>query len=60
VDNRLVGMIHGAFSEDLPTCVVKFVPLHTPAVTVSINAVLADITAKSRPGSGFVPVPSAV
>jgi hypothetical protein len=57
VDNHLVGMIHGAFSEDLPTCVVKFVPLHTPAVTMSINAILADITAKNRPGSGFVPVP---
>ena len=56
VDNRLVGMIHGAFSEDLPTCVVKFVPLHTPAVTMSMNAVLGDITAKNRPGSGFVPV----
>ncbi|MDF2827058.1 MAG: peptidase and chymotrypsin/Hap [Mycobacterium sp.] len=56
VNNRLVGMIHGAFSEELPTCVVKFVPLHTPAVTMSINAVLADITAKNRPGSGFVPV----
>jgi hypothetical protein len=58
VDNRLVGMIHGAFSEDLPTCVVKFVPLHTPAVTMSINSVLADIAAKSRTGSGFVPVAS--
>lgn len=56
VNNRLVGMIHGAFSEDLPTCVVKFVPLHTPAVTMSINAVLADITAKNRPGTGFVPI----
>ncbi len=56
VNNQLVGMIHGAFSEDLPTCVVKFVPLHTPAVTMSINAVLADITAKNRAGAGFVPV----
>ena len=56
VDNKLVGMIHGAFSEDLPTCVVKFIPLHTPAVTMSINTQLADITAKNRPGSGFVPV----
>jgi hypothetical protein len=36
--------------------VVKFVPLHTPAVTMSINSVLADIAAKSRTGSGFVPV----
>ena len=52
VDNQLVGMIHGAFSEDLPTCVVKFIPLHTPAVTVSINSVLADITAKNRHGLG--------
>lgn len=56
VNNRLVGMIHGAFDEDLPTCVVKYIPLHTPAVTMSINAVLADIAAKNRPGSGFVPV----
>ncbi len=56
VDNRLVGMIHGAFTEELPTCVVKYVPLHTPAVTMSMNSVLADITAKNRPGTGFVPV----
>lgn len=56
VNNLLVGMIHGAFSQDLPTCVIKYVPLHTPAVTMSINAVLADIVAKDRPGSGFVPV----
>ena len=56
VDNHLVGMIHGAFSEDLPTCIVKFVPLHTPAVTISMNSVLSDINAKNRPGSGFVPV----
>ncbi len=59
VDNQLVGMIHGAFSEDLPTCVVKYIPLHTPAVTVSINSVLADIAAKNRTGSGFVPIPDA-
>ncbi|WNG87111.1 S1 family peptidase [Mycobacterium sp. ITM-2016-00317] len=56
VNNRLVGMIHGAFSEDLPTCVVKFIPLHTPAVTMSFNTQLADITAKGRPGTGFVPI----
>lgn len=56
VNNRLVGMIHGAFSEDLPTCVIKFIPLHTPAVTMSFNTQLADITAKGRPGSGFIPV----
>lgn len=56
VNNRLVGMLHGAFSEDLPTCVVKYIPLHTPAVTMSFNTQLADITAKGRPGSGFVPV----
>ena len=58
VNNRLVGMIHGAFSQELPPCVVQYVPLHPPAVTMSINAVLADITAKNRPGSGFVPVGS--
>lgn len=56
VDNRLVGMIHGAFTEELPTCITQYVPLHTPAVTMSINAVLADIVAKNRPGSGFVPI----
>ncbi len=56
VDNKLVGMIHGAFTEDLPTCVIKFIPLHTPAVTMSFNTQLADIVAKSRPGSGFVPI----
>ena len=58
VNNKLVGMIHGAFSEDLPTCVVKYIPLHTPAVTMSFNTQLADIIAKNRPGSGFVPVGS--
>ncbi len=57
VNNMLVGMIHGAFSEALPTCVVKYIPLHTPAVVVSINAVLGDINANDRPGAGFVPVP---
>jgi hypothetical protein len=56
VNNHLVGMIHGAFSQDLPTCVTQYVPLHTPAVTMSINAILADIAAKNRPGTGFVPV----
>ncbi len=57
VDNLLVGMIHGAFSDNLPTCVIKYIPLHTPAVVVSFNAVLADINAKHRPGAGFVPIP---
>jgi hypothetical protein len=56
VDNQLVGMIHGAFSNDLPTCVTQYVPLHTPAVTMSMNSVLADINAKNRPGAGFVPI----
>lgn len=59
VNNRLVGMIHGAFSENLPTCVIKYIPLHTPAVTMSFNTQLADITAKNRAGTGFVPVGSA-
>jgi len=52
-------MIHGAFSETLPTCIIKYIPLHTPAVTVSMNAVLADINAKNRPGAGFVPIGAA-
>jgi hypothetical protein len=56
VNNILVGMIHGAFSEDLPTCVIKYIPLHTPAVAESFTAVLADLNAKGRPGAGFVPV----
>ncbi len=55
VDNKLVGMLHGAFTDDLPTCVIKFIPLHTPAVTMSINAVLGDIDAKDRPGAGYIP-----
>ncbi|MBV8786203.1 MAG: serine protease [Mycobacterium sp.] len=57
VNNQLVGMIHGAFSDNLPTCVIKYIPLHTPAVVMSINADLADINAKHRPGSGFSPLP---
>ena len=56
VNNRLVGMIHGAFSEELPTCALQYIPLHTPAVTVSMTSVLADIAAKNRPGAGFVPI----
>lgn len=56
VNNLLVGMIHGAFSENLPVCVIKYIPLHTPAVVQSINADLADLAAKNRPGAGFVPI----
>jgi hypothetical protein len=58
VNNLLVGMIHGAFSENLPVCIIKYIPLHTPAVVQSINAILADLNAKNRPGAGFVPVPA--
>ena len=58
VDNLLVGMIHGAFSDALPDCVIKYIPLHTPAVVMSFPAILADINAKNRPGAGFVPVPA--
>ena len=57
VNGLLVGMIHGAFSDALPDCVVKYIPLHTPAVVVSMNAVLADVNNNHRPGEGFVPVP---
>lgn len=57
VNNLLVGMIHGAFSDNLPTCIIKYIPLHTPAVVMSFNSVLADINAKHRPGAGFTPTP---
>lgn len=58
VNNLLVGMIHGAFSDNLPTCIIKYIPLHTPAVVMSFNAALADINAKHRPGAGFTPLPA--
>lgn len=58
VNNLLVGMIHGAFSDALPDCVVKYIPLHTPAVVMSFSAILADINSKKRPGAGFVPLPA--
>ncbi|ASL07236.1 MULTISPECIES: peptidase [Mycobacterium] len=58
VNNELVGMIHGAFSDNLPTCIVKYIPLHTPAVVQSFNAILGDINAKHRPGAGFSPLPA--
>ncbi|WP_142282170.1 S1 family peptidase [Mycobacterium sp. IEC1808] len=57
VNNLLVGMIHGAFSDNLPTCIIKYIPLHTPAVVQSFNAILADVNAKHRPGAGFAPLP---
>ena len=57
VNDQLVGMIHGAFSDNLPVCITKYIPLHTPAVVQSINADLADLQAKNRPGAGFVPGP---
>ena len=49
-------MIHDAFTEDLPTCIVKFIPLDTPAVAMSMNAVIGDVTNRNRPGSCFVPI----
>lgn len=58
VNDQLVGMIHGAFSDNLPVCVIKYIPLHTPAVVQSINAILNDLQSKNRPGAGFVPVPA--
>jgi hypothetical protein len=45
-------------SDNLPVCVTKYIPLHTPAVVQSINAILADLQSKGRPGAGFVPVPA--
>ena len=58
VNNLLVGMIHGAFSDNLPTCIIKYIPLHTPAVVMSFNADLADVNAKHRPGAGYTPLPA--
>ncbi len=58
VNNQLIGMIHGAFSDNLPSCITKYIPLHTPAVVTSFNAVLGDINAKHRPGAGFTPLPA--
>lgn len=55
VNNKLVGMIHGAFTDGLPTCIIKYIPLHTPAVTMSMNSILSDLATKDRPGAGFVP-----
>lgn len=53
VNGQLVGMIHGA-ATTLPVCVIKYIPLHTPTTTYSINTVLADINAKNRTaGVGF-------
>jgi hypothetical protein len=46
----------GTFTADRPTCIVKFIPLHTPVVTMSMNAVIGDLTNRNRPGSGFVPI----
>jgi hypothetical protein len=58
VDNLLVGMIHGAFSDNLPTCIIKYIPLHTPAIVMSFNSALSDINSRNRPGTGFVPEPA--
>ena len=49
VNDQLVGMIHGAFSENLPVCITKYIPLHTPAVVQSINAILADLRPRIVP-----------
>jgi len=57
VNNLLVGMIHGAFSDNLPSCIIKYIPLHTPAVVMSFSAIVADINSKHRPGAGFTPLP---
>ncbi len=58
VNALLVGMIHGAFSDNLPSCIIKYIPLHTPAVVMSFNSILADINSKHRPGAGFAPLPA--
>jgi hypothetical protein len=37
------------------TCIVKFIPLDTPVVAMSMNAVIGDVINRNRPGSCFVP-----
>ena len=56
VNGLLVGMIHGAFSDSLPNCIIKYIPLHTPAVVMSFSAILADINGRHRSGAGFAPL----
>ena len=58
VEDVYKRQIHGAFSDALPDCIVKYIPLHTPAVVMSFSSILADINAKNRPGAGFVPIPA--
>jgi len=48
----------GTFTEVLPTCIVKFIPLDTPAVILSMNAVTGDVINRNRPGSGSAPIVS--
>jgi len=56
-DNRLVGIIHGAFTADLPTCIVKFNTVaHPGGDDADEHAVIGDVTKRNRPGSGFVPI----
>ena len=58
-DNRLVGIIHGAFTADLPTCIVKFNTVaHPGGDDADEHAVIGDVTKRNRPGSGFVPIVS--
>jgi len=40
------------------TCIVKFIPLDTPAVTMPNNAVTGDVINRNRTGSGFAPIVS--
>ena len=40
------------------TCIVKFIPLDTPAVTMPMNAVTGDVINRNRTGSGFAPIVS--
>jgi len=52
-------MIHGAFSENLPACVIKYIPLaHPGGGAVDQTPYWPTSNAKNRPGAGFVPVPA--
>jgi hypothetical protein len=56
VNNRLAGMIHGALHRGPAHLHRQVHTVEHPAVTMSMNAVIGDLTNRNRPGSCFVPI----
>lgn len=54
VDNLLVGMIYGVFSDNLLSCIIKYILLYILVVVMLINVDLVDINVKNWLGVGFV------